>query len=109
MLLSLGIFTFLFAAVHATPTNTPISIIQTAVTAVPGTRETTPAFNTNTFRDGGLSTFVNGYHLQTFQDSKTCTTPYFDNYCAVFSSNWTSGVRNSLAYFGYVRQTLTCS
>jgi len=90
--------------VSATPTNVPISILQTRVSAAPGTRETTPAFNNNTFRDGGLSTNVNGYNLQVFQDSKTCKTPYFDSNCyyGVGGGNFTSGTHNSLAYFGYV-------
>jgi len=101
-----GSIAALFITAAAAPTNVPVSIVQTRVSGTAGTRETTPSFNSNTFRDGGLSTNVNGYNLQVFQDSKTCKSQYFDNGCYYGATNFTSGTDNSLAYFGYVRSVV---
>jgi len=94
---SLGVIALMLSAVHAVK-HTPITLVnQTA-----GVRENNSAFNPNTFRDGGTSTFVNGFHLQVFSDSVTCKTPDFNAGCSYGNGNFTSGVHNSIGYFGYV-------
>jgi len=49
-----GSIVTLFTTAAAAPTNVPVSIVQTRVSGSAGARETTPSFNPNTFRDGGL-------------------------------------------------------
>jgi len=97
-MLSLGTIAIMLSSVKAVR-HTPITVVSQS-TAV---RENNSGFNQYTFRDGGASTFVNGFHFQVFQDSKTCKIPNFnDPSCAPFGANFTSMVHNSIGYFGYV-------
>jgi len=97
-MLSLGTIAVMLSSVNAVR-HTPITVVSQSTAE----RENNSEFNRYTFRDGGASTFVNGFHLQVFQDSKTCKIPDFnDPSCAPFGANFTSMVHNSIGYFGYV-------
>jgi hypothetical protein len=65
---SLSLLALFLSSVSVTAvSHTPIKLAS-GFTAV---RETANDFNNNTFRDGGVSTYVNGLHLQFFADGAT--------------------------------------
>lgn len=91
-MLSISAIALMLSSVSAVR-HTPITLVSQSA----GVRENNSDFNPNTFRDGGVSTFVNGFHLQLFQDSKTCRIPDFnDPSCAPYGANFTRFVNMTL-------------
>jgi len=84
---SFTVFGLLLSSVTAV-THSPISLVTKTASAV---RESSTQFNNNTFRDGGVGTYVNGLHLQLFQDSTTCRTANFNLNCSYGLNDFSSG------------------
>lgn len=93
-MISLTVFGLQLSSVTAA-THTPISLATKTASAV---RESSTQFTTILFvMVVGVGTYVNGLHLQLFQDSTTCKTSNFNLNCSYGFNDFTSGDKCSFS------------